>query len=201
MMKNRKLLLLAVLLLGLAGCAGEKLPPIQTYSLSPDLDSLQLSKNREAKPASILMLGRISSAHVFNGSEIIYSEPGYGQNSYAYSRWSDSPTTMLLLIFQEALEKSGPYLAVVPYSSQSKSDFLLESTLLDFSHRINSDGTSDGLIKLRFNLIDNNTNRVIKSRDFVSSVPVTSAMNASGAVIALNKAVAVVTQELIDWLK
>lgn len=200
-MKNRNLLLLALLLIGVSGCAGEKLPPISTYTLAPALDTLQLSNNRKAKPASILMLARISSSPVFNGREIIYSDSQYGQNSYAYSRWSDSPTTMLLLIFQEAFENSGRYLAVVPYSSQSKSDFLLESTLLDFSHRINYDGTSNGFIRMRFTLIDNDTNRVIASRDFVSSVPVASAMNAGGAVAALNKAATIVTQQLIDWLK
>jgi len=200
-MKNRNVIFLAVLLLGITGCAGEKLPPVSTYSLSPALDTFHLAKSKEAKPAGILMLGRIRSSQVFNGREIIYSDPGYGQNSYAYSRWSDSPTAMLLLIFQEAVEKSGRYIAVVPYSSQSESDFLLESTLLDFSHRINYDGTSDGFIRMRFNLIDNNTNRVIASRDFVSIVPVASVMNASGAVAALNKAAIVITQELIDWLK
>ncbi|HEY5715987.1 MAG TPA: ABC-type transport auxiliary lipoprotein family protein [Psychromonas sp.] len=200
-MKNRDFLLLAVFLIGVTGCAGEKLPPVSTYTLYPELDAFHLSNSREAEPAGILMLGRIRSSHVFNGREIIYSDARYGQNSYAYSRWSDSPTTMLLLIFQEALEKSGRYIAVVPYSSQSESDFLLESTLLYFSHSINDDGTSEGIIRMRFNLIDNNTNRVIASRDFVATVPVASPKNASGAVAALNKAVTMVTQELIDWLK
>ncbi len=199
-MKNRDFFLPAVLLIGLAGCAGEKLPATATYNLSPDLNAFHPSLNTEQKPTHILMLGRIHGTHLFNGREIIYSDARYGQNSYAYSRWSDSPTVMLLLIFQEALEKSGRYLAVVPYSSQSLSDLLLESTLFDFSHRINDDGTSDAILRMRFNLIDNNTNRVIASRDFVASVPVASPKNASGAVAALNKAVTIVTQELIDWL-
>ncbi|PKH01215.1 hypothetical protein CXF72_18220 [Psychromonas sp. MB-3u-54] len=197
-MKNRDFFLLALLLIGITGCAGEKLPPVSTYTLSPALDT---SKIRAAKPAGILMLSRMRSSHVFNGRAIIYRDQRYGQNSYAYSRWSDSPTIMLRLIFQEALEKSGRYIAVVPDSSQSQSDFLLESTLLDFSHRLNDDGTSDGLIRIHFNLIDNNTSRVIKSRNFVSSVPMASPINAGGAVAALNKAAAIMTQELLEWLR
>jgi cholesterol transport system auxiliary component len=200
-MKNRNFFLLALLLIGITGCAGEKLPPVSTYTLYPALDTFHLPESREAKPEGILMLGRVRSSQVFNGREIIYSDPRYGQNSYTYSRWSDSPATMLLLIFQEALEKSGHYIAVVPYLSQSESDFLLESTLLDFSHRLNDDGTSDGFIRMRFNLIDNNTNRVIKSRDFISTVPVASPINAGGAVAALNKAATIITQEVIDWLR
>lgn len=196
-MKNKNFLLLAVLLMAVTGCAGEKLPPVSIYTLSPQRD---LPKIREAKPAGILMLGRIRSSHVFSGREIIYSDPQYGQNSYAYSRWSDSPTTMLQLIFQEALEKSAHYIAVVPYTSQSESDFMLESTLQDFSHHLHDDGTSVGIIRMGFNLIDNNTNRVIASRNFVSTAPVASVMNANGAVAALNKSVTIMTQELIDWL-
>ena len=199
-MKNRGFLLLAVLLIGGAGCVSEKLPPISTYTLSPELDVFYPPLTIEQKPSNILMLGRIRSSHAFSGREILYSDARYGQNSYAYSRWSDSPTSMLLFTFQEALERSGRYIAVVPYSSQSTSDLLLESTLFDFSHSINDDGTSDGILRIQFNLIDNNTKRVIASRDFLSSVPVSTPKNASGAVAALNKAVTIVTQELIDWL-
>ncbi|WP_372881155.1 ABC-type transport auxiliary lipoprotein family protein [Psychromonas sp.] len=200
-MKNRGYLLLAVLLIGITGCAGEKLPPLSTYTLSPQLNSSSLSQTRETKPVRILMLGRIRSLQAFSGSEIIYHDSKYGQSSYAYSRWSDAPVTMLLPIFQEALEKSGRYLAVVPHSSQSQSDLLLESSLLDFSHSINADGTSDGVIRMRFNLLDNKTKRVVGSRDFVAKVPVAPPMNAAGAVFALNKAVTIITQELIIWLR
>ena len=200
-MKNSAFLLLAVLLIGGTGCVSEKLPPISSYTLSPDLNVFHPYLNTEQKPTDILMLGRIRSSHVFSSRDILYSDARFGQNNYAYSRWSDSPTAMLLLIFQEALEKSGRYIAVVSYSSQSTSDLLLESTLFDFSHSINDDGTSDGILRIRFNLIDNKSKRVIASRDFVSIVPVSSPTNASGAVAALNKAVTIVTQELIDWLK
>jgi cholesterol transport system auxiliary component len=200
-MKNKFFFLLAVLLIGVTGCAGQNQPPVSTYILYSAPDTFQLSKSREKKPAGILMLSRIASLHVFNGREIIYSNQRYGQSSYAYSRWSDSPVIMLRLIFQEALEKSGRYIAVIPDSSQSESDFILESTLLDFSHRINDDGTSDGLIRMHFNLIDSHTSRVIDSRNFVSTVPVAAPINARGAVAALNKAVTIVTQELVDWLR
>jgi len=199
-MKNSGFLLLAVLFIGISGCVTEKLPPISSYKLFPDLDEIHPLLIAEQKPANILMLGRIHSMHAFNGTDILYTDAQYGQNSYAYSRWSDSPTTMLLLIFQEALEKSGRYMAVVPYSSQSKSDLLLESTLFDFSHHINDDGTSDGILRMRFDLIDNQTKRVIATWDFVSSVPATQ-LNAQGAAAALNKAVSILTLDLIEWLR
>jgi len=199
-MNNRGIFLLAVLSIGLSGCVTKKLPPTSTYTLNPDLGVVNLSATTDQKTNSILMIGRIRSTHAFSGTDIIYTDARFGQNSYAYSRWSDSPTTMLLHVFQEALEKSRLYIAVVPYSSQSNSDLLLESTLFNFSHRINDDGSSDGILRMRFNLIDNKTKKVIASREFVSKVPVTQ-QNAQAAVAALNKAVARVTQDLIDWLR
>ena len=198
-MKSRGFLLLTVLLIVITGCVTEKLPPISTYNLYPDLDVHHPMLDTDEHASDILKLGRISSTNAFSGTDIVYSDTRYGQNSYAYSRWSDSPPSMLLVIFQEALEKSGGYMAVVPYSSQSKSDLLLESTLLDFSQHID-DGTSHGIVRMRFNLIDNKTKRVIASRDFVASVQATS-KNVICAVAALNKAVAGLTKELIEWLR
>jgi cholesterol transport system auxiliary component len=199
-MSNRGFFLFVVLFMGLTGCVSEKLPPASIYTLNPDLGAMRASANTEKKPTNILMLGRIRSTNAFNGSDILYTDARYGQNSYAFSRWGDSPTTMLLLVIQGALEKSGHYIAVVPYSSQSQSDLLLESTLIDFSHHINDDGTSDAILRISFNLINNRTKRVIASQEFISSVAV-SQQNAQGAVAALNKAAAIVTQDLIDWLK
>lgn len=199
-MKNRGHLLLTVLFIVITGCVTEKLPPISTYNLYPDLAIFHPLLDTEQQASDILKLGRISSTNAFSGTDIVYGDTRYGQNSYAYSRWSDSPASMLLVIFQEALEKSGGYMAVVPYSSQSRSDLLLESTLFDFSQHINDDGTSHGIVKMRFNLIDNRTKRVIASRDIVTSVPASS-KNVIGAVAALNKAVAVLTKELIEWLR
>jgi cholesterol transport system auxiliary component len=198
-MKNRGLLLLIMLLTVITGCVTERLPPISTYILDTDFDIFHPLQDKEQQAHDILKLARISSTSAFNDTDIVYSDMRYGQNSYAYSRWSDSPASMLLVIFQEALEKSGGYMAVVPYSSQSRSDLLLESTLIDFSQHINDDGASQGTVRMRFNLIDNRKKRVIASRDFITSAPAPS-NNAIGAVAALNKAVADLTKELVEWL-
>ena len=199
-MKNRGFFVFVVLFIGLAGCITEKIPAASIYTLNPELGAIRPSVNTEQKPTNILMLGPIRSTHAFNSTDILYTDARYGQNNYAYSRWGDSPTTMLLLAIQQALEKSGHYNAVVPYTSQSQSDLLLESTLIDFSHRINDDGSSDGVLRISFNLINNRTKRVIASQEFISSVPA-SQQNAQGAVAALNKAAAIVTRDLIDWLR
>ena len=199
-MKSKTTLCLLALLIGLTGCVTEKLPPVSLYTLDPDLDAVKAPVAGENTAGKILMLGRISSTQPYSGSEMLYSDAQLRQNSYAYSRWSSPVTVMLLSVFEEALENSGRYRAVVPYSSQARSDLLLEGTLFDFSHHINKNGTSEGILKVSFKLIDSKTRQVITSRMFVSSVAASEA-NAAAAVMALNQAVTNVIRELLDWLK
>lgn len=199
-MKSKSFILWVLLFVGLVGCVTRDHTPVSTYTLNPAPAIVRSSEGSERNVASILMLGQIRSSRAFSCEDIIYTDPKYGQYSYAYSCWSDSPTSMLYLILQEALEKSGQFKAVVPYSSLSQADLLLESTLFDLSHRINEDGTSEGIIKLHFNLVDIKTKKVIASREFTSSVQV-STKDAEGAVAALNKAASIVTQDLLDWLR
>jgi len=75
----------------------------------------------------------------------------------------------------------------------------LESTLLDFSHHIKDDGTSDGVIRICFYLIDNTTKKVIATEAFSSRVRA-SAQNARSAAAALNKAATNVARDLVAWL-
>lgn len=199
-MTTKTTLCLLALLIGLAGCVTEKLPPVSLYTLDPDLGAIKTPVAGENKAGKILMLGRISSTQPYSGSEMLYSDAQLRQNSYAYSRWSSPVTVMLLSVFEEALEKSGQYRAVVPYSSQARSDLLLEGTLFDFSHHINKNGTSEGILKISFKLIDSKTRQVMASRMFVSNVPASEA-NAPAAVMALNQAVTNIIRELLDWLR
>ena len=199
-MNNRGFLFLAAFFMLLGGCVTEKLPPVSTYTLYPDLGGANPSSESKREGTRILMLDRIRSTQVFSSTDILYTDARYGQNSYAYSRWSDSPVSMLLLVFQQAIEKSGRFKAVVSYSSQSQADLRLETILFDFSHRINEDGTSEGVLRMRCYLIDNNTKSVLTSREFIASVPVLT-KNAQGAATALNMATANVAQDLIDWLE
>ena len=106
---------------------------------------------------------------------------------------------MLQIFFQAALEKSDRFGAVISSTSASEADFLVESTLYDFSHHINGDATSDGVVRVRFYLINNTTKKVMATEEFVSRVPATS-LNARGAAVALNKAAINISRELTHWL-
>jgi len=183
----------------LAGCVSKTVPPASIYTISPEWDSSRAQEETEKKNSTIIKMALVRGTRALTGTEILYTDAQYGRNSYAYSRWSDAPVRLLQILFHVALEKSGRFGAVVPPTSASEADLLLESTLYDFSHHINDDGTSDGVVRVRFYLIDNMTKTVTATKEFASRAPASS-QNAQGAVSALNKAATNVARNLVSWL-
>ena len=183
----------------LAGCATKTVPPADIYTISPEWDSNSAQEETENKNSTIIKIALVRGTRALTGTEILYTDAQYGRNSYAYSRWSDAPVRLLQILFQAALEKSGRFGAVVPFTSASEADLLLESTLYDFSHHINDDETSDGVVRVRFYLIDNTTKTVTATKEFVFCIPASS-QNAQGAATALNKAAINVARDLVSWL-
>ena len=183
----------------LAGCMTKSVPPADIYTIPPEWGDRKAQAEREKKSSLIIKLAPVRATRDLAGAEIIYTDARYGRNCYAHSRWSDPPVKLLQTLFQVALEENGRFGAVVTLTSASKADLLLESTLFDFSHHINDDGTSDGIIRVRFYLIDNITKTVTATKAFASRVPASS-QNARSAAAALNKAATNVARELVSWL-
>jgi len=197
--KNRLYMVFVLTCILLAGCATKSVPPAHIYTISPEWGDSRAQVEREKKSSLIIKLAPVCATRAFTGTEILYTDVRYGRNSYAYSRWSDAPVRLLQILFQVAIEESGWFGAVVPPTSASGADLLLESTLYDFSHHINDDGTSDGVVRVRFYLIDNTAKTVTATKEFVSCVPASS-QNAQGAATVLNKAATNVARDLVSWL-
>ncbi len=183
----------------LAGCVTKEIPPDAIYTISPEWESSRNQVEREEKNPLVIKVAPIHAIRALTGTEILYSDARYALNSYVYSRWSDAPVRLLQILIQVALEENGRLGAVTPPTSASKADLLLESTLFDFSHHIKENGTSDGVVRIRFYLVDNVTKIVIATKEFASRVPASS-QDAQGAATALNKAATNVARKLISWL-
>ena len=197
-MRNNVYMVLVLISL-LPGCLLKTNPPADIYTISPRWNNKDTQIEQQKKSSHIIKLAPIRATRALTGTEILYSDNEYSWNSYLYSRWNDTPVKMLQTLFQVSIEESRSFKAVVPPSSVSKADLLLESTLLDLSHHINVDGTSEGVIRIQFYLIDNTTRTVIATKQFVSKIP-TSTQNAKGVVDALNKAATNIAHKLVVWL-
>jgi len=195
-----KIKLLSILIASclLVGCITKTVPPTNIYTISPqwnDPHSLKADINN----VFTLKLNPIRASRELKGTEILYTDNFYSQNSYAYSRWNDTPIKLLQTFFHIAIEEMSLYKAVIPSISVSKPDFILESTLLQLTQQLQKEGRSTGIIRIRFYLIDNKSREVLATKEFFSTAPVNN-QNAKGAVEAINTAVVDVANKLVAWL-
>ena len=195
-MKHPLALVLLSLLLG--GCATQKVPPAAVYTLKPDFDSAAGPAGERRNTGLVLKLAPIRSSRPFTTTRMLYTKNGIEQNSFAYSRWSDSPVSMLQLQLTEGLNRSGLFKAVLPPATSIKSDLVLEGTLLDFS--LHMDGEQPAAVmEIRFLLLDRRHARVLSSRLFRTRVPMQQASPAATAE-ALDQATRITLQQLSGWL-
>jgi ABC-type uncharacterized transport system auxiliary subunit len=187
-----------VILIGtllLSGCA-MKSSEMRTYSLNPDLNFSKLThavyRDKSIKiayPTNIK--GKTSSSIYFSYSKI---EEGKYQNAI----WNSSNSQLLINGIIRALEKGAVFKTVVDYTSLANTDYLLESEVYDFYHKVRKN-LSVSVLSIRFDLIDTDYNRLVKSRRFTYEVP-TETVDALGYVKATNIALEKLTVDLVKWL-
>jgi ABC-type uncharacterized transport system auxiliary subunit len=202
MKRNRcgQVLVLAILVAFtlITGCTFQSLPPVEIYTLEPvwgQSDPVPIEK----KGAAIIQIATVRGSGAFTGTDILYTDTRHTQQSYAYSRWRDSPVRMMQTVLEEAVENSGLFRVVLPPTSVSGADFLVESDLLEFGHFLGRDGASAGVVRMRFYLIDNKNRKVVDSKELVGRIPAAT-MDARGATAAINQAAIKVATDLVAWL-
>jgi ABC-type uncharacterized transport system auxiliary subunit len=126
---NRKMFWLAALAGGLlTGCGAAR--PSKYYQLTLPVDAAPAA---ERSPyAATLLLGPLRASHLYREDHIVYSSNGQNMGTYAYQRWSEPPSEMLVNILLRDLRASGRYRAVDVLRSNSHGDFILYGRLYDF---------------------------------------------------------------------
>lgn len=225
-MKNSRILIYLSLVFLLSGCAITPLPAVDIYTLAPKTpDQIDKATQTAKQPtgAITLKLAPMQGVRSFSATDIIYSDGRHGRNKYAYSRWSDAPVRLMQTYIQVVLQQSKQFLAVVPSTSVSDSDYLLESVMLDFSHHFKAANSwqnaaqpghlqavgsqesnsqqkvSEGVIRMHFYLINSRTKKMIAGREFITVVPALS-NDAAGAAIALNEGASNIVRDLALWV-
>ncbi len=183
----------------LAGCALQNPPPVAIYTIEPGWeqgDGAQGTKKR----AAILQIAPVRGSAALTSTDILYSDTVHAQQGYAFSRWRDAPVRLMQTVLEVAVENSGLFVAVLPSTSVSGADFLLESTLLECGHILGEDGSSAGVIRMRFHLVENKSRKVVAGKELVAKIPAAT-LDAGGAVAAINQAAAQVVGDLVVWLE
>ncbi len=189
-----KTVILAAILL-MSGCA-TKSSEMKTYGINPDLNFSKL-------PHSVYRDKSIKIAYPTNikgksSSSIYFSYSKIDEGKYQNAIWTSSNGQLLINSIIRSLEKGAVFKTVIDYTSLGNTDYLLESEVYDFYHKVRK-GVSLSVLSIRFDLIDTDYNRLVKSKRFTYEVP-TQTVNALGYVKATNIAFDKMSLDLVKWL-
>ena len=119
---------LAICALLAAGCGAAR--PSKYYQLTVPGD--MSSSTEPAAYAVTLLLGSLTSSHLYREEHIVYSSAGESMGTYEYQRWSEPPTEMIQEVLFRELRVSGRFREVNALRSNARGDFVLHGHLYDF---------------------------------------------------------------------
>lgn len=178
----------------LIGCSN-KAPSVNEYTL---LSPTQVEKQSNLKSSKNLAVASGKSIASLSTKNIIYLYENGETAPYLYSRWSDTPATLIQRALLSSLYEENLFASLSPSSSSAQTDWVLESDLNAFYHRFLKE-SSDGYIDITYRLIDARTKRPLATKRFVLSSPAPS-MDAQGGVAALKQSMLELNRQSILWL-
>jgi cholesterol transport system auxiliary component len=201
-MKAMNRLLAACTSLLVCGCSALQpttTPHLALYSLDNPQGAASAASSLSAGPAApdtapTLIINPTHASAGFDGSRIVYVREAHKLESYAHSRWADSPARMLAPLMVAAVQKTGAFRAVVLTPSAALGDLRLDTEIVRLQHDFQS-RPSAARFTLRAYLVDNKTRRVLASREFDAVVP-SASEDPQGGVAAANRAVQDVLEKL-----
>lgn len=150
----------------------------------------QLTVPGDAAPAGAsnpyhvtLMLGPITSSHLYREDHIVYTSNGQYMGVYQYQRWAQPPTEMIGEVLLRELRASDRFQAVYSWGSNVRGDYILRGRLYDF--REISASTLVGRVTLELELHDARTGATVWTHFYTRDEPVTG-KDVSAVVAALD---------------
>jgi ABC-type uncharacterized transport system auxiliary subunit len=157
------------LMLGLGilnGCGAAR--PSKFYQLT-----LPNDKASGADPAPFpvtLLLGPITTSHLYRDDHIVYTSNGEAMGTYEYQRWAQPPSEMIGDVLLRELQESERYQHVYSLRSDSRGDYVLRGRLYDF-REIDGNRLS-ACVSFEFELRDSKTGATVWSRYYSHDEPV-----------------------------
>jgi ABC-type uncharacterized transport system, auxiliary component len=164
----------------LNGCGAAR--PSKFYQLTSPNDKIA-----GADPAPFpvtLLLGPITTSHLYRDDHIVYTSDGEAMGTYEYERWAEPPSEMISDVLLQELQKSERFQHVYPLRSNTRGDYVLRGHLYDF-REIAENGLA-ARVAFEFELRDAKTGTAVWSRSYAHDESVTS-KNVTAVVAAMNR--------------
>jgi cholesterol transport system auxiliary component len=173
--------------------------PVHTYLLSPEKgtwDPPPSGNKHEAQ--GVLLLSQPQAEPGFDTPRMVYLTRPHEVSYYTTSQWAETPARMIAALLVQALEKSGLWRVVVPIPSSIGGDYRLDTQGLVLQQEF-SQHPSQVRVGFRLQLVGLREQVVVGTRRFevVENAPTDDAY---GGVVAANRAVAALLDQVTMWL-
>jgi ABC-type uncharacterized transport system auxiliary subunit len=178
----------------LNGCGATR--PSKFYQLT-----LPNDKAPGADPAPFrvtLLLGPITTSHLYRDDHIVYTSNGEAMGTYEYQRWAEPPSEMISDVLLRELQESERYQHVYSLRSDSRGDYVLRGRLYDF-REISGNGLA-ARVAFEFELRDSKTGTTVWSRSYSHDEPA-NGKDVTAVVAALNRNVQSGLSEVMGGLE
>ncbi|MBX3335033.1 MAG: membrane integrity-associated transporter subunit PqiC [Nitrospira sp.] len=182
----------------LPGCLSPRSdsPGIQTYQLS--LDEQRGEVRREPPDGPVLLVSPPQAEPGFETQRMVYVKRPFQIEYFAVNEWADTPVRMFAPLMIHALNHSGLWHAVIPLPSSIVGDYRLDTYGFLLQHEFIQQ-PSRVRILARMQLVDLKESTIVSTRSF-EAVENAPSENAYGGVLAANRAVAGVLDQIVSWL-
>ncbi|MBH0185300.1 MAG: hypothetical protein HP477_07790 [Nitrospira sp.] len=164
--------------------------------------SLDSGRN-EVRPADIngpiLQVSLSLAEPGFETPRMVYVKRPYELEHYALNQWADQPARMFSSLMVQALSRTGSWRAVVPSPGSIRGDFRLDSYGFSLQQEFMQD-PSLVRVTVRAQLVEMKESRVVGTRAF-EVVEKAQNNDAYSGVVAANRAIAVLLDDLVSWLQ
>ncbi|MBX3304388.1 MAG: membrane integrity-associated transporter subunit PqiC [Nitrospira sp.] len=189
----------AVWVFTLPGCLSPRTdsPEIHMYQLS--LDGLRSEAHPDRIDGPVLLVSPPQAEPGFETQRMVYVRRPYQLEYYAVNQWADTPARMFAPLMVHALHDRETWRAVLPLPSSIPGDyrldtygFLVQQEFLQQPSRVR--------ITARAQLVDLKESTILGTRAF-EAVEIAPSENAYGGVLAANRAVAGLLDQIVTWLQ
>ncbi len=161
------------------------------------LDTPAVPAVQPAPAGPVLLIARPQVRPDLDTPRMAYRQQDYTLRYYARSRWSDVPAQLLLPGLIESFESSGHFAAVLRTGSPATPQLRLDTEILEFSLDFRAQ-PSRFQLRLRAQLVDLGTRRVLASHAFAVEKPL-EAQTPYGGAQAANAAWQALLPELVTF--
>lgn len=162
------------------------------------LTALSAPKSTPSPTHKSLLVSPPDAVEGYQTNQMLYTQQPFKLNHFTKNNWFSPPAGMIYPLLIQSLQKSGYFYAVGSGPYVSKTDYRLDTQLLDLQQRFTSKPSVFDL-KIKAVLTRTADNHLMASRTFSYHIPC-SQDTPYGGVVAANRATRLMTKEITQFV-